>query len=584
MEVRGQERSRSLNDERRKGGLKTLPFIFANEVSEKLAVVGFSANMISYLTQQLHMPLTKAANTLTNFSGTASLTPLLGAFLADAFVGRFWTIAVASIVYQIGMITLTISAALPLFRPPQCTGDHNCEEASAWQLAVLYVALLLNAIGAGGIRPCVVAFGADQFDESDPKEKTKTWSFFNWYYFCMGASILLAVTVVVYIQDNVGWGWGLGVPTIAMGISVVSFAAGYPMYRRLEPSGSPFTRLAQVAVAAVRKRKVAMVADPSCLYENDDMDAPISLCGKLVHTKQLSFLDKAAIVTADDQATENSGSRPNPWRLSTVHRVEELKSVIRMAPIWAAGILVITAFAQQNTFSIQQARSMDRRLSPRSAFSIPPGSMTVFTMLAMLLTISLYDRAIVPLARRFTGLHRGISFLHRMGVGFAFSAVATLVAGFVEVRRKRAAASHGLLDDSAATIPISAFWLVPQYALNGIAEAFTSVGHLEFFYDQAPESMRSTATALFWMSISAGSYFSTLLVSMVHRYSAGEDGSNWLPDNLNRGRLEYLYWIITFLQVLNLLYYMICAKYYTFKPVQSRQRTDEGAVELNNKV
>ncbi|RZS16307.1 hypothetical protein BHM03_00048305 [Ensete ventricosum] len=73
----------------------------ANEVSEKLAVVGFSANMISYLTQQLHMPLTKAANTLTNFGGTASLTPLLGAFLADAFVGRFWIIAVGSIFYQI---------------------------------------------------------------------------------------------------------------------------------------------------------------------------------------------------------------------------------------------------------------------------------------------------------------------------------------------------------------------------------------------------------------------------------------------------------------------------------------------------
>ncbi|GAB2280084.1 hypothetical protein Dimus_014721 [Dionaea muscipula] len=58
-----------------KGGLITMPFIFANEACEKLAVVGFQANMISYLTLQLHMPLTKAANTLTNFGGTASLTP-----------------------------------------------------------------------------------------------------------------------------------------------------------------------------------------------------------------------------------------------------------------------------------------------------------------------------------------------------------------------------------------------------------------------------------------------------------------------------------------------------------------------------
>ncbi|KAF5815997.1 putative proton-dependent oligopeptide transporter family, MFS transporter superfamily [Helianthus annuus] len=73
----------------------------ANEVCEKLAVVGFQTNMINYLTQQLHMPVTEAANTLTNFGGTASLTPMLGAFIANSFEGRFWTITVASIIYQI---------------------------------------------------------------------------------------------------------------------------------------------------------------------------------------------------------------------------------------------------------------------------------------------------------------------------------------------------------------------------------------------------------------------------------------------------------------------------------------------------
>ncbi|OMP11567.1 Proton-dependent oligopeptide transporter family [Corchorus capsularis] len=89
------------NAKRPKGGMITMPFIFSNEVCEKLAVVGFNANMISYLTTQLHMPLTKAANTLTNFGGTASLTPLLGAFIADSYAGRFWTLTVASIIYQI---------------------------------------------------------------------------------------------------------------------------------------------------------------------------------------------------------------------------------------------------------------------------------------------------------------------------------------------------------------------------------------------------------------------------------------------------------------------------------------------------
>lgn len=81
----------------------------ANEVCDKLAVVGFNANMISYLTTQLHMPLTKAANTVTNFGGTAALTPLLGAFVADAYAGRFWTITVASIIYVVVSLTALCS-------------------------------------------------------------------------------------------------------------------------------------------------------------------------------------------------------------------------------------------------------------------------------------------------------------------------------------------------------------------------------------------------------------------------------------------------------------------------------------------
>ncbi|ONI31381.1 hypothetical protein PRUPE_1G309300 [Prunus persica] len=567
---------------RKKGGLVTMPFIFANEICEKLAVVGFNANMISYLTTQLHMPLTKAANTLTNVGGTASLTPLLGAFLSDAYAGRFWTIAIASIIYQIGMISLTVSAVLPQLRPPPCQHDQVCKEANGGQLAILYASLLLGALGSGGIRPCVVAFGADQFDETDQKQTTKIWNYFNWYYFVMGASILLAVTVLVYIQDNIGWGWGLGIPTIAMFISIIIFMVGYPLYRNLDPAGSPFTRLIQVSVAAYKKRKLPLVSDPRLLYQNDELDAPISLGGKLLHTKHMKFLDKAAIVTEEDNLKS-----PNLWRLNTVHRVEELKSVIRMGPIWGSGILLITAYAQQNTFSLQQAKTMDRHLT--KSFEIPAGSMTVFNIVTMLSTIAFYDRLFIPFARKLTGLDRGITFLHRMGIGFVISILATLVAGFVETKRKNAAFAHGLVNQPHSMIPISVFWLIPQYSLHGMAEAFMSIGHLEFFYDQAPESMRSTATALFWTAISAGNYVSTLLVSLVHKFSAGPNGSNWLPDNnLNKGKLEYFYWVLTLLQVINLIYYIFCAKMYTFKPIQVIKKeaaeSEEKGVELVNRV
>ncbi|XP_073221217.1 protein NRT1/ PTR FAMILY 3.1 isoform X2 [Cicer arietinum] len=482
----------------------------------------------------------------------------------------------------LGMISLTVSAVLPQLRPPPCKGEEICKEASAGQLAILYISLLLGAIGSGGIRPCVVAFGADQFDESDPKQTTRTWRYFNWYYFVMGISILVAVTVLVYIQDNVGWGWGLAIPTIAMFISIITFIAGYPLYRNLNPEGSPFTRLIKVAVSAFRKRKLPNEYNSKMLYQNDEVDAPISLGGKLIHSEQFKFLDKAAIVTEEDDM-----KTPNLWRLSTIHRVEELKSIIRMGPIWASGIILITAYAQQSTFSLQQAKTMDRQLT--KSFQIPAGSMSVFTILSMLTTTALYDRVLIRVARRFTGLNRGISFLHRMGIGFVISIYATLVAGFIEMKRKKVAMDHGLTEHSHEIIPISVFWLVPQYSLHGIAEAFMSIGHLEFFYDQAPESMTSTAMALFWTSISLGNYCSTLLVALVHKFTAGPNGSNWLPDNnLNKGKLDYFYWLITLLQFINLIYYLICAKMYTYKQIQVYDKGDNSSediqIELGTRV
>uniref|UniRef100_A0A7C9A8K6 Uncharacterized protein n=2 Tax=Opuntia streptacantha TaxID=393608 RepID=A0A7C9A8K6_OPUST len=203
------------------------------------------------------------------------------------------------------------------------------------------------------------------------------------------------------------------------------------------------------------------------------------------------WLDKAAVITEQD-AKE---SKPDLWRLATVHRVEELKSIMRILPIWAGGILLVTASSHQGSFVLQQARSMDRHLSP--SFEIPPASLSIFTIVTMLTGLALYEWFFVPFVRRFTGNPSGITCLQRMGIGYLINILATIVASMVEVKRKTVAAQYNLLDKPAAIIPISVFWLVPQYCIHGLAEVFMNVGHLEFLYDQAPESMRSTAAALY---------------------------------------------------------------------------------------
>lgn len=566
---------RSNHDKKKRGGLRTMPFILANEICDRFAGTGFHANMITYLTAQLNLPLVKASNILTNFGGTSSLTPLIGALIADSFAGRFWTIIVGSLIYELGMVSITTSAVLPQLRPPACPTQENCTEATSSQLWVLYLCLLLTSIGSGGIRPCVVTFAADQFDMSKAKTEARGWNFFNLYYFCMGMATLTALTVVVYIQDHVGWGWGLGLPTMAMALSIIAFVVGSPLYNKVKPGGSPLVRLAQVLVAATKKRKVVPPEDPSLLYNNRELDEGISYNGRLVHTNQYRWFDRAAIVTEADAKDSDS---PNLWRIATVHRVEELKSIIRMLPIWAAGILLVTSHSHQGSFTILQARSMNRHIS--KSFEIPPASLSIFSVLTVLIGLAVYDRVFVPIARRFTGNPVGITCLQRMGVGFLVNIIATIVAALVELRRKSVAAEHHLLDKPTAIVPISVFWLIPQFVLHGVAEVFMSVGHLEFLYDQSPESMRSTSVALYSLAISIGSYIGTFMVSLVHKYTGKE--RNWLPNrNLNRGRLDCYYWLVTGIQVVNLIYYVICAWYYTCKPLEEvKETSNEGDVEL----
>jgi peptide/histidine transporter 3/4 len=553
-----------------------MPLILASEVCDRFAMAGFSANLITYLTQQLHLPLVEASNTLTNFGGTSALTPILGALAADSFAGRFWTIIAGSAIYQVGMVGLVVSALLPTLRPPPCSPPATpCQRASGWQLAVLYLSLLCTSLGSGGIRPSVVAFGADQFEheQQDGAEAAKAAAerkrrYFNLYFFTMGFAVLLALTVVVYIQENVGWGWGFGIPAIGMLVSIVVFLVGYPIYVLLKPDGSPFTRLAQVVAAAFKKRDVAVPEDPGMLYQDKELDALISTNGRLLHTNQLTFFDRAAIVTPGDIA---ASGQPNLWRLSTVHRVEELKSIVRLLPIWSAGIMLATAGSHNYTFTIMQARTMDRHMGPH--FQFPPATLSIFSTAAMLVTLAFYDRVFVPLARRVTGLPSGITYFQRMGVGLAISILSVASAALVETKRRDAAARHGLLDDPAAVVPLSVFWLVPQFAVHGIGDGFSSVAHMEFLYDQAPESMRSSAVALFWLAGSIGNYMGTVLVTAVQRATRGR--GEWLQDNINRGRIDNYYWLVTCIMVLNFGYFLVCFHFYTMKPLEVAGEHDD---------
>lgn len=180
------------------------------------------------------------------------------------------------------MTLLTLSASVNGLKPACENGSCH---ATASQTAFCFIALYLIALGTGGIKPCVSSFGADQFDETDENEREKKSSFFNWFYFSINVGALIASSVLVWIQMNVGWGWGLGIPTVSMAIAVAFFFSGSHLYRLQKPGGSPLTRIAQVLVASLRKFSLKVPADKD-LYEITDKESNIEGSRKLEHTER----------------------------------------------------------------------------------------------------------------------------------------------------------------------------------------------------------------------------------------------------------------------------------------------------------
>lgn len=248
-----------------------------------------------------------------------------------------------------------------------------------------------------------------------------------------------------------------------------------------------------------------------------------------------------------------------------MQQVEEVKCLVRVLPIWLAGVLYFVAQSQQQTYAVFQALQSNRRLGN---FTIPAASYTVFAMLSLSIWLPIYDRIIVPFLQKVTKKEGGITILQRQGIGIFLSTITMLLSAIVEDRRRVIALTKptlGIESRKGAISSMSASWLIPQLTLYGLADGFGSVSQLEFYYKQFPENMRSIGGSMFFCAIAGGSYLNGLLITVVHRMSKGSKSGDWLPEDLNKGRLDYFYYFLTGIELLNLCYFLVCAKWYKYR-------------------
>ena len=573
---------------RRRTLLLTSGLILSSELCERLAYYSLSTNLVGRLTS-LGLAPGPSASATAAWSGFSYLVTLLGAWLADAVIGRYWVIFGGSLIYQAGLAAVVAVTAL------------------RGNAAALLGALSICALGTGGIKASVGSFGADQFNISDPKadprEARALARYFNFFYFSINLGALVASTLVVWVQEERSWVIGYSIPAAAFALSFALFLAGTRIYARVPPKKGPFARVYKVLWRALWSRRTAVVpAEPRELCQSDDDDdddddeeeeesskvgcssSSSSSSRPLVsHTNYAVWLDRAAV--KDEEKKEKIPSASSSNTPCTLSAVEDTKRCLAYLTVCFSLVLFWLVYSQMTTaFVLQGNFGFDRRIG--KSFEVPSASLSSFNTLAILTLVPVYDSLVVPLVRRLrakkaakaaaekrTTVGGGLPWdgspthLERIGAGLAVSVLAMLAGAAAEAGRSNAAA-RGLNEPSV-------FWLAPQYFLVGAAEVLASIGALDLAFTDSPDSMRSLLSAASLLSVAVGNFAASGVTAAVERGSGGSGSGGWLPDKEkgSPGRLVRYYLMLAGIASFNTLFFVgVVARGYAYKrPAAARK-------------
>ncbi|XP_071336856.1 solute carrier family 15 member 2 isoform X2 [Trachinotus anak] len=352
-------------------------FIVVNEFCERFSYYGMKAVLTLYFLSYLHWDKDLSTAIYHAFSSLCYFTPILGALIADSWLGKFKTIIYLSIVYVIGHVIKSVGAI-----PTVGNSDVH--------IALSMIGLILIAFGTGGIKPCVAAFGGDQFDEEHVSERQK---FFSIFYMSINAGSLLSTVITPILRSDVQcfdadcYALAFGVPAALMVVALVVFIVGSGLYKKNPPQGNILLEVCNCIGFAIKNR-----------WRRSKYDC-----------QRNHWLDWA----------EEKYSK----RL-----IQEIKMVLRVLVLYIPLPMFWALFDQQGSRWTLQATRMNMAFG--DSFSIKPDQMQMLNALLILVFVPIFDLMIYPL---FGFCRINVTPLRKMAIGMIFAALAFGAATLVEV-------------------------------------------------------------------------------------------------------------------------------------------------------
>ncbi|CAD5206883.1 unnamed protein product [Bursaphelenchus okinawaensis] len=353
-------------------------FMLGNEFCERFSFYGMRAILMLYLIHEYQLADSTASLLYHLFISLSYFAPLFGSIVADNYFGRFKVILWVSVIYVIGHLLLS-AGALPYF-----------DDLTRALLDIFGLALI--ALGTGGIKPCVSAFAADQFEEGQVQERTQ---FFSFFYFSINAGSLVAIIVTPLLRARIQcfgseycFPLAFGVPGVLMAIAFFTFIAGYKYYK-IKPAekGNILWKVVSCIWTALRKKFRAVL--------------------------RRERIDKHWLQYAVPEHDENL--------------INGVKSLVAVSVLFVPVVFFWALFDQLGSTWVIQARRMDGRVGP---FTILPDQMNTFNPLMILFMVPVFEAFIYPC------LHKVVVItpLRKMAMGGVLAALSFVIAGLLQIK------------------------------------------------------------------------------------------------------------------------------------------------------
>ncbi|EGC38989.1 hypothetical protein DICPUDRAFT_75405 [Dictyostelium purpureum] len=439
-------------------------YILLNEIGERFSYYGNKSILSIYLNSYMGYSKNTSTSIVHTFNFLAYAFPLLGAYLGDGVLGKFKTILYFSIIYVVGSTFLSVTSIDGI------TGGEPGHR-SPWGIAI---ALVLIAMGTGGIKPLISTFAGDQLKKNQSHLLEKLFQIFYW---CINLGSLLATIFVPLLKRYVGYWLAFGIPAVFLTISTIIFVAGSGSYVKRPVTESILLTAAKVIGFAIKEKLKRLKAKITGTVFYNSFDA--------INNDDKSWLDSAKVEYDTDV-------------------VDSIKCALNVLTVFIPLPFFWALYDQTGSRWTYQAESLDLCVFGKKVtwLCLEAEQIQALNPLFIMMFIPIVEYVIYKPLKSF-----GINFkpLIKMAIGMWLAVASFIISMFLQIAIDK---------NPPGTISI---WLqLPQYLILTIGEILISIPGLEFAYSEAPPSMKAIIMSGWLLAVSLGNIFVVFIVSAVN--------------------------------------------------------------------